>query len=223
MRGSISDRVEILRNEIFFLKNHTQNVVEKLFPEPFLENLSCYSLLTDQISLFDFISMCIAIVCWPSCDVISVEINLFPIIRLYFYMTKKSRQKCKYLENEMSFQDEIKSIFHHFQKAVNDQIKQICLEGESPTLIKLQTFNFIKKKTLAQVFSRKFCYIFHEHLFQNVIVFFHLVQIGNERSFLLHEVLPEKLQSSRSKIFFNIGALENFAVFTGKHLCWDFF
>ena len=29
-------------------------------------------------------------------------------------MTKKSRQKFKYHENEKRFQDEIKSIFHHF-------------------------------------------------------------------------------------------------------------
>ena len=26
--------------ETFFLKNHTQNVVEKLFPNPFLKNLN---------------------------------------------------------------------------------------------------------------------------------------------------------------------------------------
>ena len=30
------------------------------------------------------------------------------------YMTEKSRQKLKYLENEKSFLGEIKSIFHHF-------------------------------------------------------------------------------------------------------------
>ena len=29
-------------------------------------------------------------------------------------MSKKSRQKIKYLENEKSFQDEIKRIFHQF-------------------------------------------------------------------------------------------------------------
>ena len=32
-------------------------------------------------------------------------------------MTKKSRQKFKYRENEKSFYYEIKSIFHHFQRA----------------------------------------------------------------------------------------------------------
>ena len=32
-------------------------------------------------------------------------------------MTKISRQKFKYLENEKSFQDETKSIFHHFERA----------------------------------------------------------------------------------------------------------
>ena len=34
-------------------------------------------------------------------------------------MTKKSWQKLKYLENEISFQDEIKSIFHHFSRTFN--------------------------------------------------------------------------------------------------------
>ena len=33
-------------------------------------------------------------------------------------MPKKSRQKLKYLENEKSFQDEIKSTFHHFWRAI---------------------------------------------------------------------------------------------------------
>ena len=29
--------------------------------------------------------------------------------------------------------------------------------------------------------------------------------------------------SSRSQMFFQIGALKNFAVFNGKHLCWNLF
>ena len=40
----------------------------------------CYIPLTDQISLSDFLyvldNMCIAIVCFPGCDVIDYEINL---------------------------------------------------------------------------------------------------------------------------------------------------
>ena len=32
-------------------------------------------------------------------------------------MAKNSRQNLKYLENDKSFYDEIKSIFHHFQRA----------------------------------------------------------------------------------------------------------
>ena len=32
-------------------------------------------------------------------------------------MTKKSRQKLKYLENEKNFEGEIKSIFHHFENS----------------------------------------------------------------------------------------------------------
>ena len=35
-------------------------------------------------------------------------------MKLFFYMTKKSKQNFKYLEYKKSFYDEIKSIFHHF-------------------------------------------------------------------------------------------------------------
>ena len=44
--------------------------------------------------------MCITIVCFPGCDVIKFEINLIFLTKLFFYMTKKPRQKFKYLKNE---------------------------------------------------------------------------------------------------------------------------
>ena len=48
-------------------------------------------------------NMRIAIVCIPGCDVINFEINLVFLIKPFFYMTKKLKQKFKYLENEKSF------------------------------------------------------------------------------------------------------------------------
>ena len=59
-------------------------------------------------------NMCITIVCWPGCDVIRFETNLIFLIKPFFYKTKKSRQKLKYLENKNSFWGEIKYIFHDF-------------------------------------------------------------------------------------------------------------
>ena len=47
--------------------------------------------------------MYIAIVCFPGCDVMNFEIKPF------LYMTKKSIQKLKYLENEKSFYDKKKN------------------------------------------------------------------------------------------------------------------
>ena len=44
-----------------------------------------------------------SIVCFPSCDVKNFEINLIFLIKPFFYMTKKSKQKFKYLENERRF------------------------------------------------------------------------------------------------------------------------
>ena len=66
----------------------------------------------------------ITIVCQPGCDVIKFEINLIFLIKSLCYMTRKSKQKLKYLENEKSFWREIKNIFYHFdfqlQKIVSD-------------------------------------------------------------------------------------------------------
>ena len=58
--------------------------------------------------------MCIAIVCFTVCDVINVKVNLTFLIKPFFYMTKKSRQKLSYLGNKNRFQDKIKIIFRDF-------------------------------------------------------------------------------------------------------------
>ena len=48
-------------------------------------------------------NMYITIVSFPSRDIVNFENNLIFLINLFFYMTKKSWQKFKYLENEKSF------------------------------------------------------------------------------------------------------------------------
>ena len=60
---------------------------------------------------------CTAVVCSASCVITNFEINF---IKPFFYMTKKSRQKFKYLENEKSFKGETRGIFQHF--------KELCLK-----------------------------------------------------------------------------------------------
>ena len=61
-----------------------------------------------------FGNMCITIVSEPVCDAIEFEINLIFLIKPFRYITKKSRQKLKYLDNEKSLWGDVKSIFHHF-------------------------------------------------------------------------------------------------------------
>ena len=63
--------------------------------------------------------MFIAIVCKPGYDVMDFEVEPIFLIKPFFLHDQKSRQKLKYLENENSSQDEIKSIFCNFQKAFN--------------------------------------------------------------------------------------------------------
>ena len=82
---------------------------------------ACYVLLTDQISLFGYLyfeilgNIIIIIVCLLYSDVIDLEMEPYLLNQaVLFYMTKKSRQKFKYLEKNKSFWDEIKRIFHNF-------------------------------------------------------------------------------------------------------------
>ena len=62
----------------------------------------------------DMENMCVVVICFPGCDVINLEINLIFLIKPFFFMNKISRQNFKDLDNEKSFQGEIKSIFNRF-------------------------------------------------------------------------------------------------------------
>ena len=73
-------------------------------------NISFISLV---ISILFLRNMCIAIACFIGCDVINFEIKLIFLIQPFLHVTKKPRQKFKYLENEKSFPGEIKGIFHN--------------------------------------------------------------------------------------------------------------
>ena len=66
-------------------------------------------------------NICITTVFYPGCDVIKFETTLIFLIKLFCYLTKKSIQKFKCLENKKSFWGEIKSIFNHFESAFNCQ------------------------------------------------------------------------------------------------------
>ena len=61
-------------------------------------------------------NMRIKIVCWPGCDAIKFETNVIFLIKPFRCMTKKSRQKSKYLENEEEFLRWNKKHFSSFLK-----------------------------------------------------------------------------------------------------------
>ena len=85
-------------------------------------------------------NVCITIVCSPGCYFIKFEINLVFLIKLFCYMTKKSRQKFKYLKNENNFWDETKSIFNfQFSKL---SIAKNCLRPRS-VLLKVSLQNIL--------------------------------------------------------------------------------
>ena len=78
---------------------------------------SCYILLIDQITLSD----CLYFSKYWATYVLQLFFILIFLIKLFCYLTKKSIQKFKCLENKKSFWGEIKSIFNHFQSAFNCQ------------------------------------------------------------------------------------------------------
>ena len=48
-------------------------------------------------------NMCIVIICCQVCEVLNFENNFNLLIKLFLYITKKSKQKSKYLKNKKSF------------------------------------------------------------------------------------------------------------------------
>ena len=68
-------------------------------------------------------NMCIVTVCKPGFDVINFEINLIFLNKLFCCMVKKSRQIFLYVENEKTFKDETKSMFHPFKGLSLKQLK----------------------------------------------------------------------------------------------------
>ena len=60
--------------------------------------------------------MGVAIIYFPVCDVMNFKINPGFLIKPFSYMTEKSEQEFKYLQNEKSFLGEIKKHFSSFLK-----------------------------------------------------------------------------------------------------------
>ena len=70
-------------------------------------------------------------------------------------MTKKSRQKLKYLENEKSFWDEIKSIFYHFWRVIIEVNKKFFGRWESD-FNNLSISSFYSSRNIVQATDEMF-------------------------------------------------------------------
>ena len=71
--------------------------------------------IVNYVSFLDIFSIDLKVWAYPTL-VISwfISFNLIFLIKLFCYITKKSRQKFKYLENKKSIWREMKIIFHYF-------------------------------------------------------------------------------------------------------------
>ena len=79
----------------WFLKKNISHVIYSI---NWTNVISWLPLLLEILS-----NMCIVIICCPVCDVINFGITFHLRTKPLFYITTKSRQKCKYLKNEKSF------------------------------------------------------------------------------------------------------------------------
>ena len=77
-------------------------------------------------------NMCIAIIFCTVCDVKNFQIDYSFLIKPFFYITKMSGQKCKYLKSKKSFWYERNSLFLLFKGL--STIRN-CLRSESGPLI----------------------------------------------------------------------------------------
>ena len=84
----------------------------------------------------------ILVICCPVCEVINFVINFSFVIKPLFCITKKSKQKCKYLKSGKSFWLETKSIFHYFKRTFNRQKLSQTVIGP----LKKQVFIYFKCK-----------------------------------------------------------------------------
>ena len=73
-------------------------------------------------------NMCIVMIRYPVCDVINFEINHNFVIKPFFYIMKKSEQKCKYLKNGRTFNMKQKAFFVILKRL---SIARNCLEPGS--------------------------------------------------------------------------------------------
>ena len=79
-------------------------------------------------------------------------------------------------------------------------------------VLQADAWNFIEKGALAHVFSFEFCKIFKN-------IFFHRTPLVVASDYFL----LKSHRSSRPEVLCERGVLENFAKFTGKHLCQSLF
>ena len=103
-----------------------------------------------------------------------------------------------------------KGVLINFAKLTGKNLRQSLffnkVAGLKPTTL-------LKKKILVQVFSCKFCKIYKNTFF--------IEHVRTTAS--ISYSYPILLRSSRLQRFFEIGVRKNFAILTGKHLCWCLF
>ena len=87
--------------KLVFLLHFLHNFRRQIFLTLFFVNrpnfIAWLSLLLEILN-----NMCIDITCCRVCDVMNFEINLSFLVKLFFYITKNSGRKYKYLKNKKS-------------------------------------------------------------------------------------------------------------------------
>ena len=143
-----------------FDENKNKNLLKKIIWEYVLQLILCMIFQEKCVTCyvlsneFHFLSLlfeilgnvCLAIVCFPGCNVINFEIKF--LIKPFFYITKNLRQKLKYHQNENT----IFIIKKHFSSYLKGcQLRNIVSDLRVCLSKKLSTnYNVLTDRTSAQ-------------------------------------------------------------------------
>ena len=94
----------------YFVYNVLRKIYLTLYSINWPKSIVCLPLLLEILG-----NMCVQFICYTLVwDVTNFGINFSSLIKPFFYITKKSGKKCKYLKNVKNFWHETKNIFHQF-------------------------------------------------------------------------------------------------------------
>ena len=109
-------------------------------------------------------------------------------------------------------------VYHHYIFS-KSHVENLCLNSNNILAVSFSLYFLFNILCPFQYFLSFFMFVF-------ILIFLLLLALGliaDRDRYLRDTCFQVKYKNSRSLMFFKIGVLKNFALFTGRHLCWSLF